>query len=289
MSKFEHVVVIGYGVVTGDVLATAHTFSTKYNYSLEYIEHEVYPFNVAMKYAAANDITSTTIEDKTALKEHFLKMASSGKLLIISASNNYLFPADLIESENVTIINFHSALLPDFPGRNAPTWAIFEGAKKTGITWHYVNAGVDTGNIIIQKECEITESTKAFELVIEQMKMASEAFNECFEAVLEESVTATAQPLIEGRRVYKSKEIPGEGRFLIEDRAEDIYRLLRSVDYGKTDVFPRMVSCYNDKEIIIKRYKVVLPEEVKDKENTLFLKMENGNYLMLKYAESDAK
>ncbi len=285
MSKFGHVIVIGYGSVTKDVLETIHNLSEKYNYTLEYVEHEVYPFNVAMKYADANGIERKTTEEKSELKSYFLQKAGEGKLLIVSASNNYLFPAELIEKENVTIINYHSALLPEFPGRNAPTWAIFEGAKKTGITWHYVNEGVDTGKIIIQKECEITESTKALDLVITQMKMASEAFDECIEDVLSERVNPILQPEIPDRRVYKSKEIPGNGAFSTDDNPDYIYRLLRSTDYGKTDVFPAPRSCYNGKEIVIKRYKIVSLEDVQEKENTLFLPMEDDKFLMLKYAE----
>ena len=86
------------------------------------------------------------------------------KALIISASNNFLFPASLVAKPNITIINFHNALLPEYPGRNAPTWVIYMGEKETGITWHYVTAGVDEGNIIIQKRCEITDVTKAYDL-----------------------------------------------------------------------------------------------------------------------------
>lgn len=43
--QFDHVVVIGYGVVTGEVLKTVYSLASKYGYTYEYIEHEVHPFN----------------------------------------------------------------------------------------------------------------------------------------------------------------------------------------------------------------------------------------------------
>ena len=38
--QFDHVVVIGYGVVTGEVLKTVYSLASKYGYTYEYIEHE---------------------------------------------------------------------------------------------------------------------------------------------------------------------------------------------------------------------------------------------------------
>ena len=47
------------------------------------------------------------------------------KILLLSAHNSYIFPKEIVEKENFTIINFHNAYLPNYRGRNAPTWEIF--------------------------------------------------------------------------------------------------------------------------------------------------------------------
>lgn len=284
MGTFEHVIVIGYGVVTGEVLSVVHKYSSQHDYSLEYIEHEVHPFNTAKKFAEANGVKHRVIEDKQALTKYFMHSAEASKLLVISASNNYLFPRALVENENVTIINFHNALLPDLPGRNAPSWAIFEGREKTGITWHYVTAGVDTGDIIIQKECEISDNIKAYELVAAQMKLAAKAFDKCYESVLSEEVKAVKQEIPENRRLYKSKEVPGGGSFDLKDDPEYIYRLLRAMDYGKNDIFPLPVTHYNDRKICIKKYKMIRAEEKAEGDNKIFLPYGRDFYLMLKYS-----
>ncbi len=54
-------------------------------------------------------------------------------------------------------IAFHPSLLPLHRGRNALNWAIISGEKKTGVTVFYPDQGIDTGNILLQKECEIAE------------------------------------------------------------------------------------------------------------------------------------
>jgi phosphoribosylglycinamide formyltransferase-1 len=52
-------------------------------------------------------------------------------------------------------INTHPALLPNFPGAHAVRDALNSGASITGATVHWVDAGIDTGAIIIQKEVEV--------------------------------------------------------------------------------------------------------------------------------------
>ena len=64
-----------------------------------------------------------------------------------------------ILSERITskfrIINSHPALLPLFPGAHAVRDALATGASETGTTIHWVDAGVDTGEVIAQERVEI--------------------------------------------------------------------------------------------------------------------------------------
>jgi phosphoribosylglycinamide formyltransferase-1 len=50
------------------------------------------------------------------------------------------------------IVNIHPALLPRFPGLDAIGQALEAGVKTTGVTVHYVDEGVDTGPVIVQRE-----------------------------------------------------------------------------------------------------------------------------------------
>jgi phosphoribosylglycinamide formyltransferase-1 len=54
------------------------------------------------------------------------------------------------------IVNSHPALLPLFPGAHAVRDALAAGATQTGTTIHWVDEGVDTGEIIAQESIEIT-------------------------------------------------------------------------------------------------------------------------------------
>lgn len=53
------------------------------------------------------------------------------------------------------IINLHPALLPNFPGKQGIADALAAGVSKTGVTVHFIDAGIDTGEIIGQRVVSI--------------------------------------------------------------------------------------------------------------------------------------
>jgi phosphoribosylglycinamide formyltransferase-1 len=79
-----------------------------------------------------------------------------GPDLVVSAGFMRILSAECVSK--FKIVNSHPALLPLFPGAHAVRDALAAGATKTGTTIHWVDAGVDTGEIIAQEEIEIKPS-----------------------------------------------------------------------------------------------------------------------------------
>ncbi len=71
--------------------------------------------------------------------------------LIVLAGYLRILPPFIVNEFKGKIINIHPSLLPAFPGLNAIERAFRAGVKYTGITIHYVDEGVDTGEIIEQR------------------------------------------------------------------------------------------------------------------------------------------
>lgn len=63
---------------------------------------------------------------------------------------NHILKGELLKKFENRIINFHPSLLPLFPGRYAIDQAVKAGVKELGNTAHFIDAGVDTGPIILQ-------------------------------------------------------------------------------------------------------------------------------------------
>lgn len=280
-TDFQRIVMIGYGKATGEILKYTDDRRADYGYALEFIEHEPHALGVTRQICGERGIPFASMPDKRELGRYLGEIQE--KTLIVSASNNFLFPAALVERKHITIINFHNALLPDYPGRNAPSWVIYQGEERTGITWHYVTAGVDEGNIIIQKSCEIGPDTKAYELTERLMDLACEGYYECFDSVLQENAVARPQGFSPERRMYRSGEIPGNGFLDLTEEPDKLYRLLRSVDYGKSGIFPPLQTEAAGMRAEVLRYRKIAPEKKKEEADMFYLPLADGNLLKIKY------
>lgn len=79
---------------------------------------------------------------------------ASGAELIVLAGWMRLVKSPMLEAFPRRIINIHPSLLPAFPGLEAWKQALAAGVDKTGCTVHFVDGGMDTGEIISQ--CEVS-------------------------------------------------------------------------------------------------------------------------------------
>jgi len=83
--------------------------------------------------------------------------------LIVVAAFSYILKAPLLAVPRMGCINVHPSLLPRYRGPNPFYWVLAEHQKKSGVTIHHINEGIDSGNIISQREFKIcpgdTEST----------------------------------------------------------------------------------------------------------------------------------
>lgn len=75
-----------------------------------------------------------------------------------------ILPQDILDIPKKGSINVHGSLLPKYRGAAPIQWAVLNGDKKTGITTMYMDAGMDTGDMILQEEVEIGENETTGEL-----------------------------------------------------------------------------------------------------------------------------
>ncbi len=84
--------------------------------------------------------------------------------VIIVIAYGKILPKEILSIPKKGCINVHASLLPAYRGAAPINWAIIKGEKKTGITTMYMDEGLDTGDIILQREIEISDSMTAGEL-----------------------------------------------------------------------------------------------------------------------------
>lgn len=77
--------------------------------------------------------------------------------LFVSMSFNQIFRTEMINLPRYKAINCHAGKLPFYRGRNILNWALINDEKEFGITVHYFDEGIDTGDIILQETYPITD------------------------------------------------------------------------------------------------------------------------------------
>ena len=101
------------------------------------------------------------------LKELILKLDID---LLISHAFMRILPRGLFSAPKYGSINIHPSLLPKFRGPSPNQWVIRNREKVTGLTCHYIDEGIDTGDIIYQLDVPV-KSGDDIEAIIERQKM----------------------------------------------------------------------------------------------------------------------
>ncbi len=78
-----------------------------------------------------------------------------GPDLVILAFVTDIIPYSLIEIPSIGTICYHPSLLPKHRGASGINWAVIQGDTRTGLTILWVDRGIDTGPILLQKEIDI--------------------------------------------------------------------------------------------------------------------------------------
>ena len=94
--------------------------------------------------------------------------------LVISAGFRKLVGPRFLKAFGDRYVNTHNALLPAFPGIHGPRDALAYGVKIAGATFHFVDAGIDTGPIIAQVSVPVLDDDTE-ETLTERIKMVERA------------------------------------------------------------------------------------------------------------------
>jgi len=93
--------------------------------------------------------------------------------LIIVVAYGQILPKSILDIPRHGAINVHASLLPKYRGASPIAWAILKGEKKTGVTTIKMDEGMDTGDILLQKEIILGER-ETFETLHDRLALLGE-------------------------------------------------------------------------------------------------------------------
>jgi len=106
------------------------------------------------KFAKCNMIKEYVLEDLYNIQE----------LIFLSMEFDSIIKPEKFLSKR--LYNIHFSMLPKYKGMYTSAWPILNGEKNTGVTFHKIDSGIDTGDIIAQKEIRITEEDTCRDLYL---------------------------------------------------------------------------------------------------------------------------
>ncbi|MFP7674734.1 MupA/Atu3671 family FMN-dependent luciferase-like monooxygenase [Marivita sp. S0852] len=151
---------------------------------------------------------------------------------ILSIANLKLLPSNVLRCAREGVVNFHDGPLPRHAGLNAPVWALLEGETRHGITWHLVQEGIDTGDILVQRSFDISGEDTALTLNTKCYEAGVLSFPDLLNELSSKAPNRRVQDSLK-RTYHALADRPDANGILCFDRsAQDALRLIRAMDHG---------------------------------------------------------
>jgi phosphoribosylglycinamide formyltransferase-1 len=125
---------------------------------------------------AAHALPHKPFASREAYDEALVKLLrEAGVEWVVLAGFMRIVTARLLDAFPLRVLNIHPSLLPSFPGMHAIRQAIEHGVKVTGVTVHFVDAGLDAGPIVAQVAVPVrdddTEDSLAARIHVEEHRL----------------------------------------------------------------------------------------------------------------------
>ncbi len=145
--------------------------------------------------------------------------------VFVVAAFGQILSKGILEMPKYGCINIHASLLPMYRGAAPIQWAILNGEKKSGVTIMQMDEGLDTGDMLLKGEVEITDEDTADSLHDKLSKCGADLIVEALAKLEKGELTPTPQP--EGPLFYAKMIKKEDGAIDFNDTAENLARKVR--------------------------------------------------------------
>lgn len=149
--------------------------------------------------------------------------------IFVSMSFNQIFKNEMIYLPPMGTINCHAGKLPFYRGRNILNWALINDEKEFGITVHYVDEGIDTGDIILQKLYPITDLDTYATLLNRAYIECATVLYEAIKLVQRKLVKPIRQDSIDKVGMYCGMRIAGDEYINWNQTSREIFNFVRAL------------------------------------------------------------
>lgn len=148
--------------------------------------------------------------------------------LIVVVAFGQILSQRILDIPEYGCINVHASLLPRYRGAAPMQWCLINGESKTGITTMFMDAGLDTGDMLLKHEIEITESMNLSELHDAMMTAGAGLLTKTLEQLSDGTLIREKQ--VDSNTCYAPMLSKETGRIDWSKSAYDIHNLVRGLD-----------------------------------------------------------
>lgn len=175
------------------------------------------------------------------------QIADFGADLLVSMSFNQILRRDILHLAPGGFINCHAGALPMYRGRNILNWALINGEEAFGVTVHYVDEGIDTGDIIRQDLVPITPQTTYADILELAYEQCADTLLHALLDIRNGGVQRRCQSDIHPTGLYCGRRGPGDEWINWEWSSERIYNFIRALSLPG----PCARTMYNGKPLAV--------------------------------------
>ncbi|SJZ43499.1 methionyl-tRNA formyltransferase [Selenihalanaerobacter shriftii] len=147
--------------------------------------------------------------------------------LIVSMSYDQIIRKELIEIPSQGIINIHAGKLPYYRGRSPINWAIINGEEEIGLTVHYIDQGIDTGDIIIQEKVPININDNYATILRKVEELTPTILMQAINQIENGLVISKKHSHLEG--IYLPRRCEGDEIINWNKVSKDVYNFIRAL------------------------------------------------------------
>ena len=205
--------------------------------------------------------------------------------LFVSMSFDQILRKPLYSLPPMGTINCHAGKLPSYRGRNVLNWVLINDEKEFGITVHYIDDGVDTGDVILQSTFTIDDTDDYASLLKKAFSECPLILHQAIQALQTGNAQRIKQSTISNPVLICTQRMPGDEFIDWNCTSREIFNFVRAL----SDPGPKATTHIGSNQVKINRVQFIpnacvykgIPGAILSKENDGFLVKTGDSYLQI--------
>ena len=152
--------------------------------------------------------------------------------VLLNVHSLHLVRPEVLDAPRVGAFNLHPGPLPEVAGLNAPSWGVALGHAEHGVTLHWMEPGIDTGDVVDDVRFPITPDDTALTVAVRCIARGQELIDRLLAHLDAGADAVPRHPQDLDRRRYYGRGVPHDGWVPWPASADEVLAFLRACDYG---------------------------------------------------------